>query len=40
MWQKGEKLGIIDLGGLSWQPVEAGLRSRPEIEDGSRWREH
>lgn len=40
MRRKGEKLGISDLGGLGWQPLEAGLRSRPETEDGSRRREH
>ena len=34
---KGEKLGISDLRGLGWQPLEAGLRSWPEIENGSRW---
>ena len=40
MQQKGEKLGLSDLGGLGWQPLEAGLQSWPEIEDGSRWRGH
>lgn len=37
LWQQGEKLGISDLGGLGWQPLEAGLRSQPETENGSRW---
>lgn len=31
--QQGEKPGISDLGGLGWQPLEAGLRSQPEIEE-------
>lgn len=37
MRQKGEKLGISDLRGLGWQPLEAGFWSWPEMENGSRW---